>query len=350
MACFGQIQVQSLRKLQTHGNKSTPNCTYGGEKSICTKSKTPTTIPMNHHRILPSHKTLTHSTSLGLLSCSALSLLMASILPSTANPVGNTSGISTPRYPRAGWQATLSTRGHSVSGTVTIIDADSFRIDNFTYDGGGINVHFIVSPQDDRTVFTNNRIVTEPNLLGSPFNGGSITIDLPAGTTLDGQNAVSLWCIPAGANFGSGTFRSPLEIWRQSNFGTYANSGDAANDSDFDKDGHSNLLEYATRTNPKIPSANPLNPPSFRSLPGNITGQALTFNYRPEATGLRYIIHQSTNLGTWREVYRNDLSTGTITRAAGVSSEETPTAQTLSVTDAAAGSSSFWRLAVEPAS
>ncbi len=122
----------------------------------------------------------------------------------------NAPAISLASYPRAGWQATLSTRAHGVRGTVTIVDADTFRVDNFFYDGGGIDVHFIVAAADDNNLFRTNRVVTDLNLLGTPHNGDSVTIDLPAGTTLDGYNAISLWCIPAQANFGSGTFVDPV--------------------------------------------------------------------------------------------------------------------------------------------
>lgn len=34
-------------------------------------------------------------------------------------------------YPRTGWSATLSTLAHQVSGTATIVDEDTFRLDNF---------------------------------------------------------------------------------------------------------------------------------------------------------------------------------------------------------------------------
>lgn len=114
--------------------------------------------------------------------------------------------ISLAAYAREGWQATLSTRAHGVRGTVTIVDADTFRVDNFFYDGGGINVHFILASADDNNIFRTTRLVTDLNLLGTAHNGDSITIDLPTGTTFDGYNAISLWCLPAGANFGSGTF------------------------------------------------------------------------------------------------------------------------------------------------
>jgi Electron transfer DM13/PEP-CTERM motif len=113
-------------------------------------------------------------------------------------------------YARAGWQAQLSTRAHNVRGTVTIIDADTFRVDNFFYDGGGINVHFILAASDNTIAFSSARLVTEPNLLGQVHNGDSITIDLPSGKTFDGYGAISLWCLPAAANFGSGSFASPV--------------------------------------------------------------------------------------------------------------------------------------------
>jgi hypothetical protein len=86
----------------------------------------------------------------------------------------------------------------------------TFRVDSFFYDGGGINVHFILAASDNNPVFRTTRLVTEPNLLGTAHHGDSITIDLPAGTTFDGYGAISLWCIPASANFGSGTFTSPV--------------------------------------------------------------------------------------------------------------------------------------------
>lgn len=125
----------------------------------------------------------------------------------------NAPALALASYPRAGWQATLSTFAHGVRGTVTIVDADTFRVDNFFYDGGGIDVHFILAASNNNSVFSTARLVADslpvPGFRGTPYNGGSVTIDLPAGNTLDGYNAISLWCIPASANFGSGTFAVP---------------------------------------------------------------------------------------------------------------------------------------------
>jgi hypothetical protein len=127
------------------------------------------------------------------------------------SPLPDELALSLAPYPRAGWQATLSTRAHGVRGTVTIVDADTFRVDDFFYDGGGIAVYFILAAADDNNLFRTERLVTERNFLGMPQNGGSVTVDLPAGTTFDGYNAISLWCLPAQANFGSGTFQQVPE-------------------------------------------------------------------------------------------------------------------------------------------
>jgi uncharacterized protein YjiK len=49
---------------------------------------------------------------------------------------------------------------------------------------------------------------------------------------------------------------TPVQSWRASNFGSTANSGDAADDADYDHDGVGNLLEYALGLDPKTaPSA-----------------------------------------------------------------------------------------------
>ena len=117
-------------------------------------------------------------------------------------------------YARAGWYADLSTLAHGVSGRATIVDQDTFRIDDFFYDGGGIIVYAYLGEADSNASFAAG-LETGPQLRGTAFGGGSLVIDLPAGQTLDGYEAISIWCVVAQANFGSGTFTSP----------TYARAG-----------------------------------------------------------------------------------------------------------------------------
>jgi len=106
---------------------------------------------------------------------------------------------------RAGYTALLQTKAHSVSGTATIVDEDTFRVDDFTYDGGGISVFFYLGTEQTDAAFASG-LQVGPQLFGTPYNDDSLVLDLPAGHTLDGYNAVSVWCVTAGADFGSGTF------------------------------------------------------------------------------------------------------------------------------------------------
>lgn len=109
--------------------------------------------------------------------------------------------------PKVGWRAELSRLSHNVSGSVTIVDEDTLRVDNFTYDGGGIDVYFYLGEANTKPAFTAG-LQIGPQLLGSNFTGNSppLMIDLPAGQTMEGWNAISVWCVTVSVNFGSGMF------------------------------------------------------------------------------------------------------------------------------------------------
>ncbi len=111
-------------------------------------------------------------------------------------------------YPRVGYQAVLSTLAHDVSGVVTIVDENTFRIDRFVYDGGGIVVYVYLGESDNHAAFVKG-LQVGPQLRGTPFNNGTLIVDLPNSLTLDGFHAVSIWCVTAGMNFGSGSFQPP---------------------------------------------------------------------------------------------------------------------------------------------
>jgi hypothetical protein len=124
-------------------------------------------------------------------------------------------------YARAGWRAELSTRFHAVEGTVTIVDERTLQVDHFTYDGPAPAVYFYLGAEDTNIAFTNGLSV--PPQLIRDYNDESLTLTLPAGETLDGYNAVSVWCADVRVNFGSGTFFPP---------------------GDFDEDGDTDLADY----------------------------------------------------------------------------------------------------------
>ena len=148
--------------------------------------------------------------------------------------------------PEIGWRADLATLYHNVSGTATILDADTLRIENFTYDGGGLDVYFYLGADESKAAFSSGLSVG-PQLLGQAFDGSQspLTIDLPPGATIDGYHAISVWCVDVDVSFGQGTFRptadfdgdgdvdgADLTQW-EGDFGRNANS-------DADLDGASN--------------------------------------------------------------------------------------------------------------
>jgi hypothetical protein len=115
--------------------------------------------------------------------------------------------------PQIGWRAELSRDFHDVSGTVTIVDDDTIRVDDFTFDGGGISVYFYLGAEDTRSSFTSG-LGVGPELVGTVFDGSQppLVIDLRPGQTLEGWHAISVWCVDVNVSFGSGTFMavSPL--------------------------------------------------------------------------------------------------------------------------------------------
>ncbi|MEP4077856.1 carbohydrate-binding protein [Haloferula sp.] len=103
---------------------------------------------------------------------------------------------------------------------------------------------------------------------------------------------------------------SDLENWRFANFGSYDNTGTAADDFDADFDGVSNLLEYATGTDPNTPGPSPL---TIGPVSGG-SGLELRFD-RILDPSLNYLIEGTDNLEalSWDPVW-----TGTGTSAGPV--------------------------------
>lgn len=89
---------------------------------------------------------------------------------------------------------------------------------------------------------------------------------------------------------------SPIESWRQTNFGSPANTGNGADDFDADFDGFANLVEYAFDLNPNQPSVSPvvIVPPS-----GYLKIQFPRFADR---TDIIYNVRASENLSTWTTI------------------------------------------------
>jgi hypothetical protein len=114
-------------------------------------------------------------------------------------------GAQTTPYPRSGFRAQLTTVAHNVQGTVSVVDADTLLVEHFSYDGGGLSVYFYLGAQNTPGAFSAG-LQIGPQLLGSVFQNASFSLDLPAGATLDGYNAISVWCVAANTSFGHGAF------------------------------------------------------------------------------------------------------------------------------------------------
>jgi hypothetical protein len=110
-------------------------------------------------------------------------------------------------YPRAGYRAELSTLFHDVDGTVTIVDANTIAVQNFTYDGTAPLVFFYLAEEDSQASFLNG-IPIGP-LLDREYINEDLVLNMSGNQRLDGYNAISVWCAAVNLNFGSGSFVDP---------------------------------------------------------------------------------------------------------------------------------------------
>ncbi|MDP3153716.1 MAG: DM13 domain-containing protein [Archangium sp.] len=109
--------------------------------------------------------------------------------------------------PRVGWFAELSTKAHGVRGRVTLTDACTLTLSDFTYDGGGLDVRLVLAPA--MTGFARGTPVGPQLLRGGGYQNETLLLAIPPGLALSDLERVSVWCVAADADFGSGTFRAP---------------------------------------------------------------------------------------------------------------------------------------------
>lgn len=107
-------------------------------------------------------------------------------------------------HPKVGQIAVLNGRFHSVSGTARIIDNCTIRIENFTYDGGGLDVRVFSARNMD---YINGKPLTNDLKKSGGYMGETLEVKLPMNVSLDEINNISIWCVSVAENFGDGTFR-----------------------------------------------------------------------------------------------------------------------------------------------
>jgi len=106
-------------------------------------------------------------------------------------------------HPLVGATAELVGRDHDVAGTATIVDNCTIEFTNFTFDGGGIDVRVygaLGGRYDDG-------FAIGPDLTGPGFNNDTLRVQLDDSRSLDDLDGVSIWCVPIGIDFGSGSFQ-----------------------------------------------------------------------------------------------------------------------------------------------
>ncbi len=113
-------------------------------------------------------------------------------------------------YPRAGWQAVMPPGFHDAEGIATIVDEVTIQVDHFTYDGTAPAVYFYLGETDSHAAFVSGLGV--PPMLDHAYDDESITLTLPEGSTLDGYNAISVWCVDFSVSFTSASFEPPPPI------------------------------------------------------------------------------------------------------------------------------------------
>lgn len=109
-------------------------------------------------------------------------------------------------HPHVGWTAELTENFHGVGGTAEIVDNCTVRITNFTFDGSGLDVRIYGASGGN---YADGFVMSGDLKRDTPYDAETITATLPAGHSLDELDGVSVWCVDAAVDFGSGTFSAP---------------------------------------------------------------------------------------------------------------------------------------------
>ncbi len=107
-------------------------------------------------------------------------------------------------HPKVGQTAQLQMFFHDVGGIAEIIDNCTIEIRDFDFDGQGIDAQIYGGFEG---MYEDGFTLSENLVRDLPYNGEVLTLTLPEGRTLDEIGGVSVWCVPVGADFGSGTFQ-----------------------------------------------------------------------------------------------------------------------------------------------
>jgi mono/diheme cytochrome c family protein len=123
--------------------------------------------------------------------------------PTTGGTNDSTRRVCGTTHARVGQTAVLQKRFHGVEGKARIVDDCTIEITEFAFDGGGIDVRVYGGKGGD---YARGFAMGDDLRKPGGYSGATIRVSLPTTRTLDDLDGVSIWCVPAGADFGSGPF------------------------------------------------------------------------------------------------------------------------------------------------
>ncbi|MBU2987029.1 DM13 domain-containing protein, partial [Saccharophagus degradans] len=105
-------------------------------------------------------------------------------------------------HEKIGTSAEFNTFAYGVAGTVTVVNDCTLLFTRFSYTGGGLpDVYFYTGPNGN----FNQGSGFGPNLYGQTFEA-TTHIQTISSNALNELDAISIWCVQAGVDFGSGVF------------------------------------------------------------------------------------------------------------------------------------------------
>lgn len=106
---------------------------------------------------------------------------------------------------KVGGRFALTERAHGVRGTLVVVDDQTLTLEDFSFDGGGLDVRALVAA--DRDALRDDAVVLSEDLRrAGGYEDASLSFALPAGLTVDDVGAFSIWCVVVGQSFADATF------------------------------------------------------------------------------------------------------------------------------------------------
>lgn len=138
-----------------------------------------------------------HTLSIGFLSSIFGSLFLISC--AQAPPPGPPQSDCKSDHHAVGSTAELKGHAHGISGTVTITDNCTIRIDNFHYDGGGLSVVAYGANNKD---FKDGVVLSNDLKRLNGYKRESVEFKLPLGVQLKDVKFLSIWCYSMDMSLG----------------------------------------------------------------------------------------------------------------------------------------------------